>query len=150
MSNSPTQTINLVYSSLGPNQSDTRASKYQKNKWAIFPPMIEREPKLYLFSPYKKLIKTNKSFNPDSFIKITTPYDMKRIETIVHNKKDLTLLKKIDKSYVKLSNDKRFVMNKTKSIQNSPVPLFFYKRTLKKNSENRPFKLMVDASFNTD
>ena len=134
-----------------PNFSESRSYKYHgKPNKPQLPLLVRRsEYRINKFPTMRQYLKKNTKLPDDHFLKLASDVEICKIESIVYTKKHLKLLKKINKSYVKLSyNQKPKESIKLRSNDNSPAPL---KKFL--ISEPKKFlfrKIMRDASFNTD
>ena len=95
---------------------------------------------------------TNKRRNltrisPDTTIKLTSRIEIEKIENLVKSKKELNLLQKINKSYVKLSSKQKLKDRLTINSSSESPPAFNSRIISLRKSGIRK---MVDASIDTD
>jgi hypothetical protein len=134
------------------NLSPTQSLNPKTSKKKSVLPIIDKKRKL---SPpnnvsIHRLIEKNKKLRPDLFTKLLSPNDLERIGSILNSKKQYDVIKKIDKSYVKLSNKDKYI--DISQVSSSLSPEFNYKLKLNKRkrlqSSNFVMDLLVSTEYN--
>lgn len=113
-----------------------------------FMPICERrqdfkDNKIYSVKRYKK---KSISIKPAILSKSPPPLDKIKIESIIREKRNFSLLYKNNKSYVKLSHDRNISdIGKLKSIYNSPLPNLVYRSYSRKRSLRPSIRNSIDS-----
>ena len=85
--------------------------------------------------------------SPETSIKLNSEIDLQKIETLLRSKKQLSLLQKINKSYMKLSYKQKLKESLTISYSSNSPPAFKSKNFCQRKND---IGKMVDASNNTN